>query len=204
MLKFRKIFIIFIIYYMVIQSYLIFIEPNSISLDFFYRNIMFWIFYLIIANLFIECDNLLDFKLHMYRNKRFFLKESLKEISIKNLIISGGISILNCLMLVIIKSKFSITLFVYYFINLFFIIEIIYIYIFAFIFKRKNILIRCLTLIILLIMFNFGKAYIGITPINIFKYVIYLGNWYEIMTHYSIWLLGAYIMIEHNSKRVEV
>lgn len=204
MLKFKKIFTILLIYFIIIQSYLVFIKPNTISLDFFYTNIIFWVIYFIISNLFIEYDNLLDFKLHIYENAEKFFEKSLKEVTINNGLIFGGITVLNGIMLLIIKMNFYMIEFIYYSVNLFLIIEIICIYIMAFTLKRKNVLSRVIILIILMIMFNFGNSYLGITPINIFKYILNIGSLYEVAIHYIIWLIGGYLLIEYNCKRIEL
>lgn len=204
MLKFRSIFTILFIYFLVIQSYLFFIDPSSITLDFFYRNILFWVIYLIIANLIMENDNLLNFKLYKYEDKKKFLKESIKEASIKNIIICVGISILNYLV-VMTKTDVEVHTFIYYFVNLFLIIEIICICNLSFILRKNSNFIRYLLFIISLIVFYFGTFFKGIIPINIFKYAIYIGSLYEIIIHYLIWLTLDYILIDQNfSKRIEI
>ena len=204
MLKFKKIFIILIIYFIVIFSYLFFMRPNDMSIAFFYINMIFIILYLIIANLFIESDNLIELKINRYRNKSCFFKESIKQFTINIFIIFFGISLLNCLMLYMIGSHVDLTLNFYYFIGLFFIIETFYAYILSFSFKKKMNLIRYLALLILLGMFILGKSNMIITSINIFKYILYNGSLYNLFLHYSVWLISAYILIDYNSKRVEL
>ena len=203
MLKFRKIFILLFIYVIITMIYLFFVQPDTISLDFFYTNKIFLIIYILLANLFVEPNNLLAIKLHLYNTRSDFFKSDLKELTINNFIIFIGISILNCLMLIVIKAEFNIASFIYYFINLFLIVEIIDVYIISFCFKQKITLIRYAILLILLIILNFGNLGTEITPINIFKYLFYVGNWYEIIIHYLIWLLGGYLLIDYN-KRVEL
>lgn len=87
---------------------------------------------------------------------------------------------------------------------MFLIIEIAYIYILSFAFKKQINILRYIVFITLLAMFYFGSFDIGITPINIFKYVSYPGTWYEIIIHYMVWIFSAYILIDYNSKRVEI
>lgn len=204
MLKFKKIFIILLTYFTVVFSYLLFMKPDDISIDFFYTNIIFIIIYLIIANLFITSDNLIDLNLNRYKSKICFFKESIKQFTINIFTILVGISLLNHLMLCLIGFNVDLLLNFYYFIGLFLITETLYAYIVSFSFKKKINLVRYLALVILLGMFTFGSFNMSITPINIFKYILYKGSLYDILLHYSIWLISAYFLINHNSKRIEL
>lgn len=204
MLKFKIIFIVWIIYFIIISFYLFLISSSIITLEIFYNNIIFMIIYLIIANLFIDFDKLLDIKLYRYRNKMCFFKECLKNFTLNIFICLLGISMINGLMFYIIDKPFNKYLSVYYFTNWFFGIEIIYICMLAFSFKRKINFIRSLSFIGLCCMFIFGRYDIGITPINVFKYILYIGNFSSIITHYIVWLLGCYLLIDYNIRRVEI
>ncbi len=200
-MKFKRILISLLIYLVIILLYLSFIE---LDVNFFYTNIIFIIIYLIVTNLFIEKDNLINFKLHRYKNTTSYFIDCFKRFTINIFIILVCFSILNCLALHIMKINFQISLIIYYFINLFFILEILYIYILSFSLKNNINLMRCLTSILMLAMFTFGKFDIGITPVNIFKYILYSGNWFQIIIHYAIWLISAYIFLDYNSKRIEL
>ena len=83
MLKFKKISIILIIYFIIMLFYLYFIKLENVTIDFFYTNIIFIIIYLIIANFFIEPNRLFNLKLYRYEDKISFLKESIKRFFYK-------------------------------------------------------------------------------------------------------------------------
>ena len=136
--------------------------------------------------------------------KYLFLKNPLNGFSINIFTIFLCISILNCIILLVKGLSVNFLTSLYYFFNIFLIIEIAYIYILSFSFKKQINLLRYIVFITLLAMFYFGSFDIGITPINIFKYVSYPGTWYEIIVHYMVWIFSAYILIDYNSKRVEI
>ena len=204
MLRFKKIFVILLTYFIVVFLYLFFINSNDITIDFFYTNIIFIIFYLVIGNLFIENDSWVDLKLNKYENKECFFKQLIKQFTINIFLICFGVSVLNSLILLLLEINIDLTLNFYYFIGIFLTLEIINAYIIAFCLKKKVNLVRYILLVILLGMFVLGTFSISITPINVFKYILYKGNLYDILLHYSIWLVGAYILINYNSKRVEL
>lgn len=204
MLRFKKIFVILLTYFIVVFLYLFFINSNDITIDFFYTNIIFIIFYLVIGNLFIENDSWVDLKLNKYENKECFFKQLIKRFTINIFLICFGVSVLNSLILLLLEINIDLTLNFYYFIGIFLTLEIINAYIIAFCLKKKVNLVRYILFVILLGMFVLGTFSISITPINVFKYILYKGNLYDILLHYSIWLVGAYILINYNSKRVEL
>ena len=204
MLKFKKIFMILFIYFIIMLFYIFFMKAENITIDFFYTNIIFIIIYLIIANFFIEPNKVFNFKLYRYNDKLSFLREEIKVYSINIFTIFMCVSILNCIILLIKQGYFDIIKSLYYFLNIFLIIYIAYMCILSFAFKKQIKQLRYIIFIILLSMFYFGTFDIGITPINIFKYISYPGTWYEILVHYMVWILGAYILIDYNSKRVEI
>lgn len=184
--------------------YLCCIDHEGITIDFFYTNIIFVIFYLVVTNIFVEKDKLIYYKLHRYNNKLLFFKEQIKKFTLNISAIIISISFLNCLLLFIIKIKFELIQVIYYALNIFFIIEIIYLFILSFSLKNKINLMRYVTLFMILLLFTFGKFNRGITPINLFKYILYPGSIVELTIHYIIWLLADYIILDFNSKRVEI
>lgn len=204
MLKFKKISIILVFYFIIMLLYFYFLRVESISIDFFYVNSIFIIIYLVIANLFIEPNKLLNFKLYRYNNKKNFFKDCIKLFSLNTFVIYLCISIINSILVALRGFTFNFLASIYYFFNIFIIIEIAYAYILSFSLKKNITILRYLVFITLIAMFYFGTYDTGITPVNIFKYVYYSGTWYQIIIHYAIWILSAYLLFDFNSKRVEI
>lgn len=202
-MKYKKFILVLLFYFIVV---LIFVNyaNNDITLKYFYSNIIFIIIYLFIFNLFINNKVSLLLQLYKFKNRHNYYIYNIKKFTIDNVIVNLGIILINSFIIKIKCDHIDLYLVFYYFFNMFIIMEIMYMIIISFSFKKAFNVVRYFLLVIFLIMFNFAGFDFSVTPLNIFKYLIYKGELYLLIIHYLIWVYGCYLLLDYNSKVIEI
>lgn len=202
--KIGKIVGLLIIYTILALLYISSISVEDLLVDFFYTNSIFIILYILIANLLIEKEPLIEFDIYRYKSKLICIRNQFLKNTLNIFITFVGIIIINLIVLLITTGKFSIILSIYYFINIFLIIEILNIFILSFQLIKKTTFARLISFTVMILMLIFGGSDIGITNINIFKHILYGGDIINIISHYAIWAFGMYLLLDNNARRGEL
>lgn len=202
-MKYKKIVLILLFYFIGMSLFTHYIN-SDVTLSYFYNNIIFMIIYLFIFNLFINNKISLLLRLYKFKNKCSYYMCNIKKFTIDNVVVNLGIVLINSLIIKINCNCFDLYLMFYYFFNMFIIMEIMYIIIISFSLKKTFNLVRYFLIVVFLIMFNFTGFDFSVTPLNIFKYLFYEGDFYLLIIHYLIWLYGCYLLLDYNSKVMEI
>lgn len=202
--KIRKILSLLIIYTTLVLLYISSISAEDLLGDFFYTNSIFIILYILIANLLIEKDPLIEFDIYRYKNKLICIKNQFFKNTLNIFATFIGIIIINSIVLLMTTGKTSVILSIYYFINIFSIMEILNIFVLSFQLLKKTTFARLISFSMMILMLIFGGSDIGITNINIFKYILYNGDIINIIVHYAIWFFGMYLLLDNNARRGEL